>query len=285
MRSLRVGTSLLRLSTAQSRELGEELRLVRHRMKLSSKQVAESLGWSQAKLSKLEGGSRGTSPWEIGALLGCCGADKPTRDRILAIATESDTGSFLRVHNGQPDTLVALTLHERMAHTITTYEPLVVPSLAQTEEYAYALTGNRLTVAARMARQEALRAPDGPTTALYIHEAALHNSIAGPEVMRDQMLHLTLMCSWTRKTPRLIPMTARSLPAVKDPGTLMSFTDPIKPLAYIETDMATVFHDTSDDVAAYASKMHQLDQLALTAELSSKVFTYRANNYECELHA
>ncbi|MBY8853655.1 helix-turn-helix domain-containing protein, partial [Saccharothrix sp. MB29] len=111
-----------RLSTARSRELGEELRRIRHRARLPSAVLAESLGWSLGKLSKLETGSRGTSPWEIATLLGRCIADKPTRDRVMAIAHEPDTGTFTRTHSGHPDTLTALTLHERAATTITTYD-------------------------------------------------------------------------------------------------------------------------------------------------------------------
>ncbi|MFC6093745.1 helix-turn-helix domain-containing protein [Saccharothrix lopnurensis] len=54
-----------RLSTAHRRELGEELRRIRHTARLSSAVVAKSLGWSLGKLSKLETCSRGTGPWEI----------------------------------------------------------------------------------------------------------------------------------------------------------------------------------------------------------------------------
>ncbi|WP_143193129.1 helix-turn-helix domain-containing protein, partial [Saccharothrix sp. CB00851] len=78
----------VRLSSARSRELGEELRRVRRRARMSSGLLAEALGWSLGKLSKLETGSRGTSGWEIGTLLGRCGADKTTRERIMAVATD-----------------------------------------------------------------------------------------------------------------------------------------------------------------------------------------------------
>ncbi|WP_442974121.1 helix-turn-helix domain-containing protein [Saccharothrix sp. NRRL B-16348] len=69
------------MTTARSRELGEELRRIRHRARQSSADTAAALGWSLGKLSKLETGSRGTSPWEIGVLTGRLGADKPTRGR------------------------------------------------------------------------------------------------------------------------------------------------------------------------------------------------------------
>lgn len=134
-----------RSSTAHSRELGEELRRARHNAEESSTGAVEAMQWSLGKLSKLESGSRGTSVWDIGALLGHYGTDKRTRERIIAIATEVDTASFLRLHHGSPDTLAALSAHEPTARTVTAYEPVTV--LAQTEDYARALMLVRWTEA------------------------------------------------------------------------------------------------------------------------------------------
>ncbi|WP_158848740.1 helix-turn-helix domain-containing protein [Saccharothrix deserti] len=277
-------TAPSRLSTAHSRELGEELRRIRHRARLSSGFVAEALGWSLGKLSKLETGSRGTSPWEIGSLIGRLGADKPTRDRILAIATEPDTGSFLRPHGDAPDTLVALSLHERAARSITAYEPLTIPSLAQTEDYARALTGDGELVRARIARQDGLRGFGHPDTVLYlyVHEAALRSLVGGPAVMRDQMLRLTLMCGWTRFTPRLVPASARFAPALARPVAVLTFAAPARPLAYVETDTVTVFQDDPDAVARYEAKMRHLDSLALSPTRSREVFARWADVYDRE---
>ncbi|MFD1145719.1 helix-turn-helix domain-containing protein [Saccharothrix hoggarensis] len=275
----------VRLSTARSRELGEELRRVRHRARLSSGFVAEALGWSLGKLSKLETGSRGTSAWEIGTLLGRCGADKPTRDRILSIASEADTGSFLRLHRASPDTLTALALHESAARTVTVYEPLTIPSLAQTEDYAFALTRDRDATQARMDRQDNLRRPGGPETVIYIHEAALRVVVGDQKVMRDQLLRLTLMCGWAQISPRVIPMTARSHGALRHPGALLTFQEPTKPLAYTETETATVFHDEPTAVMAYQLKMRQLERLVLTPAQSRDVFARWADAYDRERRA
>jgi hypothetical protein len=272
----------VRLSTARSRELGEELRRVRHHVKMSSAVTASDLGWSLGKLSKLETGSRGTSPVEIGTLLGRLGADKPTRDRIVAIATEPDTGSFLRTHDRAPDALAALSLHENAARTITAYEPLTVPSLAQTEDYAHALTRDRGLVRTRIARQERLRRPDGPDTVLFVHEAALRSTVGDPRVMRDQMLHLTLMCGWPRVRPRLVPASVGFDAALGRPATLLTFAAPLRSLAYVEIDVVTVFQDDPDAVTRYDRKMRRLDSLALSPALSGDVFARWADTYERE---
>ncbi|MGW4115093.1 helix-turn-helix domain-containing protein [Actinosynnema sp. NPDC004786] len=273
-----------RLSTARSRELGEELRRVRHRARLSSSFVAEALGWSLGKLSKLETGSRGTSPWEIGTLLGRCGADKPTRDRILAIASEADTGSFLRLHGGSPDSLLALTLHEQTAEAVTAYEPLTIPSLAQTEDYARALGSDEAVVEARVSRQEALRRPGGPQVALFIHEAAIRLVVGDDQVMRDQMLRLTLMCGWARMTLRVIPMASQAHGCLRHPAALMTFAAPIKPVAYAESETATAFHENTAAVLAYEAKMRQLERLALDTEQSRAIFGRWADAYDRKNH-
>lgn len=273
-------TSTSRLSTARSRELGEELRRARHRAGMSSGFVAEALGWSQGKLSKLETGTRGTSPWEIGILVGRLGADKETRDRILALATEPDTGSFLRVHDQGPDRLVALWVHERMALTITAYEPLTVPSLAQTEDYAYALTDDRALARARAARQDRLRPVDGAETILYVHEAALGAVVGGPGVMRDQMLRLTLVCGWARVWPRVVPVSTRSRSVLANPATVLTFAAQVGPLAYVEVDAATVFHDDPKVVARYQAKMRHLESLALSPTESRDVFARWVDVYD-----
>jgi hypothetical protein len=271
-----------RLSTARSRELGEELRRVRHQARMSSGFVAEALGWSLGKLSKLETGTRGTSAWEIGTLLGRCGADKATRDRIMAIAGEPDTGNFLRPHEPWPDTITAVSVHEHAATTLTTYEPLVIPSLAQTEDYAYALTEDQGLVDARMARQETLRRPGGPEAVIYIHEAALRVVVGDSKIMRDQLLRLTLMCGWARISPRIIPMSASTSTVLRHSATLLTFASPHKPLAYAETEASTVFHDDPVAVTAYEAKMRQLEDLVLTPAQSRDVFARWADAYDRE---
>jgi transcriptional regulator with XRE-family HTH domain len=194
-----------RLSTAHSRELGEELRRVRHRARMSSSVTAEAMDWSLGKLSKLETGTRGTGVLDIAALLGQYHTDKATREHILTIATERDTGSFVRRHDRSPDTLAALRVHERIARTVTAYEPLTVPALAQTEDYALALTSDRAVARIRMDRQQEQLARR--ELVIYLHEAALRVRVGTPQIMRDQLLHLTLMGGWADTRIRIVPLT------------------------------------------------------------------------------
>ncbi|MFD7658458.1 helix-turn-helix domain-containing protein [Actinosynnema sp. NPDC059797] len=273
-----------RVSTAHSRELGEELRRMRKGAGLPSPQVCTALGWSLGKLSKLETGNRGTSLWEIGTLVGHCGADKTTRDRVLALAAEADTGSFLRLHHTPPDLLTALRIHEHTARAITAYQPFTIPDLAQTQDYTRALTGDPDLVRARASRQETLYHHIKPDVVLYLHEAALRLVVGGPAVMRDQLLHLALMCGWPQLTVRLIPSTVPADPVLVHPATLLDLPAPLRPVACAETDTATVFHDDPGVVAGYRAKMRRLHTLALPADRSREVFARYADDHDRQAH-
>ncbi len=247
---------------------------------MSSVEAAEAMQWSLGKLSKLETGTRGTGLWDIGSLLGLYATDKATRERVAAIATQPDTGTYLRRHDGAPDTLVVLSVHEPVARSITAYEPLIVPTLAQTEDYALVLTGRPEATQARMTRQRELPGPTRRMMVLYLHEAALRVIAGTPGVMRDQLLHLTLMCGWPNTHVRVIPQACGLHPALRNPATLLTFDDPFRPLVYVDTDAATVFHEDPEVVDAYRHKMRALDRLALDPDESRKTLSRWANVYE-----
>ncbi|MFE9751391.1 helix-turn-helix domain-containing protein [Saccharothrix saharensis] len=270
----------VRSSTARSRELGEELRRARHHARMSAVEAVDAMQWSQGKLSKLETGSRGTSPWDVGSLLGLYRADKATRERVEAITSQPDTGTLCRLHDGSPDTLVILAVHEPIARTITTYEPLTVPALAQTYDYAHALTGRPQAAQARIDRQRQLPRVATRTMTLYLHEAALRAAVGSPVVMRDQLLHLTLMCGWTNTRVRLIPQARGLHAALRNPATMLTFHEPYRPLAYVETDAATVIHEDPDILDSYRHKMRELDRLALDPDESRTTLARWANVYE-----
>ncbi|MEU4739132.1 helix-turn-helix transcriptional regulator [Actinosynnema sp. NPDC023658] len=273
--------AITRLSTAHSRELGEELRRIRRTARLSSAVVAESLGWSLGKLSKLETGNRGTSPWGIATLLGRCVADEATRDRVMAIAHEPDTGTFTRTHHGSPDTLTALTLHEHLAHSVTAYEPLTVPALAQTTAYAGALTGDQNLAATRVARQDRLlyrRTP--PNATLYVHETALRLVVGNRAAMRDQLLYLTLQAGLPHITVHVIPITAPAHPALRHHAALFTFAPPLRPLSYSENGITTVFHDNLHAVEHHQRRLRELHARALPAAQSGEVIAHWADAYD-----
>jgi hypothetical protein len=279
-----------RPATARTRELGQELRLARQRANLTATTVAEELGWSQGKLSKLEHGWRSTSDWDYGTLLGKLGADPQTRARIHRIASEQDIGHFLRAHDGLlSDNLLCLMIHERAASTMCKYETMLIPGLLQTEAYARAVINpdgiylpdeHDFKLAARLDRQAVLTGPRSPEVTFYIHEVAMRAAVGGNQVMHDQMMRLAFMCEWDSLTIRVIPMSRGGHPALRHSFNLMTFTKSISPVAYSETDVATVFTEEPKSIEVYQRKQRALADLALDAEQSRSVFVRWADVYD-----
>jgi transcriptional regulator with XRE-family HTH domain len=279
-----------RPTTARSRELGQELHLARKRANLTATTVAEELGWSPGKLSKMENGWRATDSWDYGTLLGKLGVDRPTRERIKRIASEQDIGHFIRTHEGRlSDNLLCLMIHERAALTMHKYEPMLIPGLLQTEGYMRAviaqygpLTAEQMEffVAARLERQKVLSGSGAAQATFYIHEATLQSVVGGIEVMHDQMMRLAFMCEWKQVRPRVIPLSAPGHPALLHAYNLMTFAKPIKPVAYAENDVSTAFAETRAAIEAYQRKSEALEHLALDAEQSRSVFVRWADFYD-----
>jgi hypothetical protein len=277
-----------RITTMRSRELGEELRRARECAGVRGNAVCEELEWSAAKLSKLEGGWRGTSDVELAVLLGRLGTDKRTRHRIITLAQGHDTGYLLRPHFGNlADSLVCLIIHERAARTICKYEPVLVPGLLQTREYAEVLIrGGGVNpvedvgpmIRSRMDRQEVLTGHESPDAMFFVHEAALHAPIGNSRIMHDQMMRLAFMSEWSRLSPRVVPLTVNH-PLLARSFVLMTF-DEVEPVAYVETDVATLFVDDGNSVEFYRHKQEVLSELALSAEQSRSVFAHWADVYD-----
>lgn len=278
-----------RTTTAQSRELGAELARVRRRAGLTGTVLAEELGWVQSHLSKLEKGRGGTSAWNIATLLGRCGADKPVRDRIMRLVQQQNLGYFTRPHDGQPpDDLFCLRVQERAAAAISCYEPVLVPALLQSEDYARALLASTADspdvlaefVRSRMERQAILRGHRAPESVFYINESALGLVVGSAAIMNDQLHRLAFMCDWTRLTLRVIPAATSGHLALQYPSTMLTFTKDVEPLVYAQSDAATVFLEESRSVQAHLTKHTALAGLALDAEQSREVFTRWASAYD-----
>lgn len=262
-----------RQGSARGRELGEELRRVRRRAGLTGVALARELEWSSAKVSKLEKGWRGTGEGDIGAFLGRCGADKVTRRRVLGMAVEPDLGWFVRPHRERPaDELTCLAVHERSAVTVTCYEPFVVPSLLQTDEYARALTDG--DPEPRLRRQRDL---GQAVCVFYVHEAAFCLPVGDAAVMHGQMVRLAFAADST--VLRVIPVSAGNHRALRHPATVLTFDKDVTALAFAEIDAATVFLDDDRAVKAYQDKHAVLDGLALDTGRSHETLIRWAEVY------
>lgn len=133
---------------------------------------------------------------------------------------------------------------EREAETLRVWEPLMVPGLLQTENYARAILNRKPgttaeeteeDVAARMERQEILRKPTPPMLWVILDEGVLHRPIAEPEVMKGQFERLLEAGESPRIFLQILPYSARNVLGLLGGFTIADSSRGHHPVAYIDS--------------------------------------------------
>lgn len=186
------------------RYCGNQLKRWRLQSDVSREDLGKEAGYSYEAIKSMEQGRR-----------------KPTR-RVLEVADDM-CGAGGKLHAAtdylEPEKYPART-HEFMeaeatAIALHSYQPLLVPGLLQTEEYARALLhayrpplddetiGERL--AARMQRQEMLTDKSTVSFSFVIYEAALRTLVGGREAMRRQLNHVVKLSEYRNVSIQVLP--------------------------------------------------------------------------------
>jgi transcriptional regulator with XRE-family HTH domain len=258
--------------TIRSRELGDGLRQAMEKAGLTGKQAAQTLSWSPSFVSLLLSGKRGTSEVDIAAFLGMCRVKGAERDRLLALCREQDNPGWLQQHGSRlPKQLLTLIDHENKAVTISDFQPMVVPGLLQTGDYARALIRETGIVppgeiddrvAARLARQSLFSRERPARFTFYLHEFALRLPVGGPAVMAEQLDHLLRMSRRSYLTLRVVPAALGGHAGIAGQFKLMEFAE-FKPVAYLDSETACLFLEKPEEIAAYRRILEALAGTAL----------------------
>jgi len=184
--------------------LGAELRKYRKRTGISIERLAEVIPFSASLIGFTERGQRraGRSFMEH--------YDK---------AVDAD-GELVRLwehitRSASPRWFRSWLDIEQEAHTLHTWEPLVIPGLLQIEGYARAVIRGEpgiadgqteKAVAARMERQMIFDRANPPLFRAVIDEGVLYRPIGGKEVMRQQLERLAQAIESARIGIQIVPM-------------------------------------------------------------------------------
>ncbi|BCJ58874.1 helix-turn-helix domain-containing protein [Micromonospora endophytica] len=144
---------------------------------------------------------------------------------------------------------------EQEASALCSFEPLVVPGLLQTEEYARALhegasqlVGDAMEqqVAARIARQKVLARPNPPLLVAVLDHTVLERPIGGPKVMQEQLRHLVEVGRRTRVHLHVVPNGVGAYPGLN--GAFVVATPPEgDDIAYLDNQLhGTIVERTTD---------------------------------------
>ena len=159
----------------------------------SQEALAVALGFDRSTITKAENGGRPPTDVVFTKWCDACGVSDELREvlsglLVVARRTDGPVPAWFR------DYLEA----EREALTLRIWQPLIVPGLLQTPDYARALfvaagadaDKAEEMVGARMSRQSIFERSKPPSVSVVLDESVLHRLIGSPQVMHDQLVHL-----------------------------------------------------------------------------------------------
>jgi len=202
----------------QWRRLRAFLRQTREECGFTQRDVANEMDWSLSKLIRIETGAVSVSTTDLRALLGHYGVVDPDRvAELVEMAKAARQRSWWYRYRNQITTEFKVLLgYESSATVIRNFEPLLVPGLLQTEEYASEVlrilevphADIQDMVDLRAERQERLVRPDGPMLHFIVDENVMHRLVGSPALMRAQIRRMRELAQGPNITLRVIPFSA-----------------------------------------------------------------------------
>lgn len=277
-----------RPATVRARGLGAELRELRNATGLSTREVAERVGWSASTVNRIENGNRAVTSEDVAALLVIYGVTGQERDRLLELAREaSQPGWWETGSPALPTQLSALIRFETEASRIVDVGLVLVPGLLQTPEYARAVMVSSKVpepeidprVATRMGRQVVLTRPEPPEFVAIIDEAALRRPIGGHAVMAEQLQHLLKVADRPHVTLQIVPFSCDGHVSLHGSFVLLEFAKAAA-VVHHEHKRSSIFLDEPEDVQPYAEVARILQEEALNSDESADFVAAIAAEYE-----
>jgi transcriptional regulator with XRE-family HTH domain len=258
--------------------IGVELARYRDAARLSLAEAADKIGMSRAKVGHLETGFQHHDPNDIATLLTLYGAQQYEIDRLTSLTGLADrTTWWAPWSHVVPDWLKTFVGLEGLAEAEFVFEPMVVPGLLQTEDYATAITaqtprvrpdhGERV-VNFRLARANRLRDAKTP---LHLHavigEAALRLNVGDEEIRRAQLNHLIQISKLDNVSIQVIRPEDGFHHATSGRFVVLDF-EKARPIGYSELHDGAVYVQDQEQVRSYKLAAENLRQVALGPEKS-----------------
>lgn len=257
------------------RRLAAELRRLRDRAGLSGRQLAEQIGISQSKVSRIESGLTVPSAPEVAAWAAAVKASDTASELLTALSE----AMYTEVHPWHAAMREKVHLQdeiqeiENRARTKLICETSVIPGLLQTAEYArrvftmfdppYDGLDIPAVVASRLDRQVALFDP-ARRFEFLISEAALRWRVGPAPVMLSQLDRISSVSTLKNVSVGLIPHAAPALTHVPHGFVIFEATDGgADALVMVETTHANLTINDPLHVALYRRQWSLLERTAV----------------------
>lgn len=276
--------------TVRRKRLGFELRRLRERAGLTCENVGHRLECSGTRVSRIETGRISVRPGDVREMLEIYGVTGAETTALVELAREARRKGWWHAYGRMlPDWLEAYVGLESEAVSFRDFQPLVLPGLVQTEDYARAVlqaapdagTGeaNERQVALRMERQAILDQASPPDLWVVLSEAALRVPVGGVTVMRAQLRRLADVARRPNVMLQVLPLRNAAHVNPVSPFTILEFAEPADPtVVYLEHLTGAVFLESGDEVWRYTVVFDHLRTEALGTAQSADLITRLAAN-------
>jgi len=255
-----------------------ELARYRNAAKLSLTEASDESGISRAKLGHLETGRQQQDPEDLARLLAVYGAVQRDIDRLITLTSRADDATWWAPWaDVVPDWLTTFVGLEGLAETEFVFEPIIIPGLLQTEQYAAILTANTPRVRAdhserfvgfRIARTRRLTDPERP---LHLHavlaEGALRLAVGDSTVQQAQLRHLLTMAELPTVTIQVVRPEDGPHTALTGQFVILGFEN-VRSIGYVELHDGAMYLQDANQVRTYTMVAEDLQRVALDPERS-----------------
>lgn len=276
--------------TVRRRQLGAELARLREAAGMTTRDAAEVLGCSVAKIGHLERGRYGVRKAELASLLSVYSASAEVCEVLEEMRREGSQRGWWATYR-LPEWAKPFVGLESAASSVRTFELELVPGLLQTEAYARAVhtAGRHLTkpedvekrVSARMARQRRLTEPPSVLELWAVmSEAAICREVGGSEVMQEQLHALLELAALPNVKVQVLPFAAGAHGAMSGPLTVLSFPSHTDPdVGYQEYPVGGHLVEDVDAVARMSVIFDDLRAAAMSTRESAQLIARAAEQY------
>jgi transcriptional regulator with XRE-family HTH domain len=268
--------------------LGTQLRRLRESRGISAQAAAKAIRGSESKISRMELGRNAIREIDVLDLLTLYGVGPAEREQLLSLAEQANRpGWWHRYNDILPDWFQSYVGMEEAAASIRAYEPLFIPGLLQTSQYAAAvlavgdipISEAERHVIVRKERQR--RFTEGRLRFwAIIEETALRRQVGSRQVMLDQLRHLLALSSRPNLTLQITPfgMGGHAAPSG---FTILRFREADLPdVVYLEHLTSALYLDKRSDVDRYLLAMERLSIVSAKPSETPGILTAIINQLE-----
>ena len=263
---------------ATRRQLAAELLHLRLDAGLSTHQLAQRIGASQSKVSKIEHARVAVAIPDVRAWLQATGVANAQASELVALAERALTDTLARralLRHGIPANQRELGQIERQAGLIREFSPDLIPGLFQTAEYYRQMLGSVLlpdgfkpdeAIAARLDRQAVLY--DETKRFHYVlTEAAIRWRFGSVESHRIQLDRLITLATLPHIQVAVVPLDAAAS-AWHGHGFVIfdALPEDTDPIVSMEVLHGVLRVSDPDEVAGYLDAFERLRRVAVTGE-------------------